>query len=124
MASTTQAPPPPARRQPRSFAGPVVLIVIGVALLLANMGVLHWNVLAMWFAKYWPVLIIVWGVIKLLEYQSAQRAGLRPRGIGVGGALLLILLIVFGLSATQAARFNWGALRDHVDIDGNDFPFF
>src|SRR5437016_12516041 len=104
MASTVQAPPPP-RRQSRSFAGPVVLIVIGFALLLANMGVIHWYMLATWFAKYWPVLIIVWGVIKLVEYQSAQRAGLRPRGIGAGGILLLVILIVCGLAATQAARF-------------------
>ena len=123
MASTVQVPPPPPRRQ-RSFAGPVVLILIGVALLLANMGVLHWHDLALWFARYWPALIIVWGVIKLVEYQSAQRAGLRPRGIGAGGVFLLVVLIVCGLAATQAARFNWGALRDEVDIDGNDFPFF
>src|SRR5581483_11506224 len=122
MASTVQAPPP--RRQSRSFAGPVVLIVIGIALLLANMGVLHWYTLASLFAKYWPVLIIIWGVIKLLEYQSAQRAGLRPRGIGAGRSFVLILLIVCGLAATQASRFNWGALRDEVDINGGDFPFF
>lgn len=122
MASTVQAPPPP-RRQ-RSFAGPVVLIVLGVALLLANMGVLHWYTLATWFAKYWPALIILWGVIKLVECQSAQRAGMPPRGIGAGGVVLLVFLIVFGLGATHASRFNWGALRDQVDIDGSDFPFF
>jgi DUF4097 and DUF4098 domain-containing protein YvlB len=35
------------------------------------------------------------------------------------------VIIVFGLIATQASRFNWGQLRDQIDInDDGDFPFF
>jgi hypothetical protein len=102
----------------------VVLIVIGLFLLLANMGVLHWYMLGTWFAHYWPVLIILWGVIKLVEYQRAQKEGVRPAGIGAGGVFLLIVLIVFGLAATQASRFNWGELRDNIDWGDNDSPLF
>ena len=123
MASPVQAPPP-RRHRPRSFAGPVVLIIIGTALLLANIGVLHWERLLPWFAHYWPALIILWGVIKLIEYQQAQREGVPARGIGAGGVFLLIVLIVFGLAATQMARFNWGEIRDNIDIGGSDFPLF
>jgi len=125
MASPVQAPPPvqPARRR-RSLAGPVVLIVIGIFLLLANMGVLRWYMLGTWFAHYWPVLIILWGIIKLIEYQQAQKEGVRAPGIGAGGVFLLIVLIVFGLAATQASRFNWGELRDNIDWGDNDFPLF
>jgi len=122
MASPVQVPP--TRRQQRSFAGPVVLIIVGVGLLLANLGVLHWEALGIWFARYWPVLIILWGVIKLVEYQQAQRQGLQARGIGAGGVILLIALIVFGLSATQATRVNWGAVRDNIDIDDDNFVWF
>jgi DUF4097 and DUF4098 domain-containing protein YvlB len=62
----------------------------------------------------------LWGVIKLVEYQQAQRDGVPARGIGAGGIFLVIVIVVFGLMATQASRFNWGELRDHMDIDDND----
>ncbi len=124
MASQAPIPPPQQPRARRSMAGPFVMIVLGILLLLANMGKLPWQTLATWFAHYWPVLIIVWGIIKLVEHQQAQRQGLRPPGIGVGGVFLLIVLIVFGLAATQATRVNWGSVRDNIDIDGQDIPFF
>ena len=116
MASPGQLPPP----RPRRSLAPVVLIVLGVIFLLGTMGVLHWHMLGAWFARYWPVLIILWGVIKLLEHQRAQRAGMRPSGIGAGGVFLLIVLIVFGLAATGASRFDWGAIRNEIDIDDED----
>ena len=119
----SQAPIPPMRPR-RSFAGPVVMIILGILLLLANMGKLPWQTLGTWFAHYWPVLIILWGVIKLIEHQQAQKQGVRASGIGVGGVFLLVVLIVFGLAATQASRVNWGSIRDNIDIDGQDIPFF
>ena len=88
------------------------------------MGILHWYLLGQWFAHYWPLLIIVWGVIKLVEHEQAKRAGMPARGIGAGGVFLLVVLIVFGLVATQAARFNWDQLRDQMDMNGGDFPLF
>jgi DUF4097 and DUF4098 domain-containing protein YvlB len=121
MASPVQSPP---LRPRRSLAGPVVLIVLGIVFLLGTMGVLHMNMLGHWFARYWPLLIILWGVIKLLEYQQAQREGTRAPGIGAGGVFLLIVLIVAGLSATQATRVNWGEIRDQMGIDDGDFPMF
>ena len=62
---------------------------------------LHPQPLLRWFGTYWPALIILWGVIKLVEYQQAKKEGTRPAGIGAGGVLLLIFLIVFGMSATS-----------------------
>jgi len=122
MASPIQTPPVPRTR--RSLAGPVVLILVGIVFLLGTMGILHWYLLGQWFAHYWPLLIIVWGVIKLVEHEQAKRAGMPSRGIGAGGVFLLIVLIVFGLVATQAARFNWDQLRDQMDMNGGDFPLF
>ena len=113
----------PARRR-RSFAGPVVLIIIGIVFLLGNMHVLTWRALGLWFARYWPVLIIVWGVVKLVEYYQAQREGTRPSGIGVGGFFLLLFLICAGLIASHAARVNWHALGDEMDMGDNMWPVF
>jgi DUF4097 and DUF4098 domain-containing protein YvlB len=128
MVSPMQAPPPiqplEPRRQRRSVAGPVVMILLGVVLLLTTMHVLQPQPLLRWFGTYWPALIILWGVIKLLEYQRAQREGLRPTGIGAGGVVLLIFLILFGLSATQASRFNWDEIRNHIDLGDNDITLF
>jgi len=128
MASPIQAPPPmqpiQPRRQRRSVAGPVVLILLGVVLLLTTMRVLHPQPLLHWFGTYWPALIILWGVIKLVEYQQAQREGTRPQGIGGGGVVLLVFLIVFGLSATQASRFNWDEIRNRIDMGDDDLALF
>src|SRR6476646_2876385 len=130
MASPVQTPPPmwqqqpPPRRPRRSMAGPVILILLGVVLLLTTMRVLHPEPLLRWFGTYWPAFIILWGVIKLLEYQQAQKEGVRPAGIGAGGVLLLVFLIVFGMSATSASRLNLDALRDHINLGDDDFQLF
>ena len=110
MSSPVMSPPPiaplPPRRH-RSFAGPFVLIVVGVIFLLGTMRILSVGRLAHLFANYWPVLLIIWGVIKLLEHQQAQREGTRSSGIGAGGVLLVVMIVVFGLIATQMERVNW-----------------
>jgi DUF4097 and DUF4098 domain-containing protein YvlB len=110
----------PPRRPRRSFAGPFVLIVLGIVFLLGNLHMLSWMRLGTLFAHYWPALLILWGIIKLIEYQQAQRDGLPHRGIGAGGVFLVIFIVVCGLLATQASRFNWGELRDNMNIDDND----
>jgi DUF4097 and DUF4098 domain-containing protein YvlB len=112
-------PPPPPRRR-RSFAGPVVLIVLGIIFLMGNLHMLSWMRVGSLFAHYWPLLLIVWGVIKLIEYQAAQRDGTTPPGIGVGGVVLVVAIVFWGLIATQAERFNWSGLRNQINIDDND----
>jgi len=126
MASTmppVQAPPPPARHR-RSFSGPIILIGVGVLFLLGTLGVIDWHRLGDWFAHYWPVLLILIGIGKLIDYQQAQRSGGRASGLGAGGVFLIIVLIIFGMIATQASRFDWERLRDEINIDDSDFPLF
>jgi len=106
--------PPPRRR--RSIAGPIVLILLGLLFLGGTMGMLNWHFLGIYFARFWPALLILWGVIKLIEYEQARRAGLPGRGIGVGGVFLVIFLILAGLTATQTLRW-WPAIRDNIQID-------
>ena len=84
MASPVQTPPPvqppqyQPQRQRRSIAGPVVMILLGVVLLLTTMHVLQPQPILRWFGTYWPALIILWGVIKLVEYQQAKKKARAP----------------------------------------------
>lgn len=126
--SSPVAPPPappfaplPPRRPRRSFAGPLVLIILGVVFLLGNLHMLSWFGIAIWFSHYWPVLLILWGIVKLIEHYQAQRQGTRASGIGAGGILLLVLIVVFGLISTQAARVNWSGFKDNFNFDDSDF---
>src|ERR1700682_717742 len=114
------AMPLPPRRRRRSFSGPFVLIVVGIVFLLGNLHMLSWMRLGTWFAHYWPLLLILWGVIKLIEYQQAQREGVPAPGVGAAGIFLVIVIVVSGLIATQAARFNWSGIRDQINIDDDD----
>ncbi len=127
MASPTTPTPPPTPPPPvvyrsrRSFAGPVVLIVFGVLFLLGNLGYVSWGRLGYLFSRYWPVLIILWGLVKLAEHFDAQRHGYRPRGLGFGGVMLLIFLVVMGLGASSAWHYR-GIIGDEIQID--DAPGF
>lgn len=125
MSSPVMTPPPiaplPPRRH-RSVAGPFVLIIIGTVFLLSTMRVLSVARLAHLFANYWPVLLILWGVIKVFEHMQAQREGGRSSGIGAGGVVLVVMIVMFGLIATQLERVNWSGFRDNFNFDDNDFP--
>jgi DUF4097 and DUF4098 domain-containing protein YvlB len=115
-------PPLPPRRYRRSFSGPFVLIVVGLVFLLGNLHLISWMRLGTLFARYWPALLILWGVIKVIEYQQAQREGVPARGIGAGGVMLVVAIVFFGLIATQAerAKEHWPNIRDHFNIDDGD----
>jgi len=111
--------PVPVRR--RSLSGPLILIVIGVFFLLRTMHLIDSVALHHWFAHWWPLLLIVWGVIRLIEYYSDQQHGYPARRMGGGAIFLLILLVFAGLAATGTQDVNWGNLRDHVQIDDEDW---
>lgn len=128
MASTVTPPvapvppvPPQYPRRRRSFAGPIVLIIIGFIFLLVTSGQLSMLHLATLYAKYWPLLLILWGAVKLIEHQMESRDGVPHRGIGAGGVMLIVVIVFWGLIATQAERVNWHGLGDHINIDDEDF---
>ena len=121
---------PPPRRH--SVVGPLILIVMGSLFLLRNFGyaipLLH-NLV-----RYWPLLLVVMGLVRLAEFFAARNARRPVPGMGGGTVFLLVILIVAGvcLSAAYRARndINWGSLRDNVDMDddlmhlfGNEYSF-
>lgn len=120
MASSPQMPYDPRYnryRRPRSTAGPIILVAIGVMFLLMNMHVVTWPRMGWFFATWWPALLILFGVIRIAEYAiSRSQGGPAPR-LGGGASFLLILFIMIGLSASSARRVNWQAFGDNVDVN-------
>ena len=112
-------PVPPPYRHRRSIAGPIILIVIGGLFLARNFGfrVPVWH----WFGHWWPLLLILWGVIVLIENITAPRLGYRPRYLGAGGIVLLVLLVAVGVSAHYSSDVDWNGVRDQLQMDDNDF---
>jgi len=106
-------------RRRRSFFGPLLLIAIGVLFLLRNMG-FHVP-LFFWFARYWPVLLILWGLARLLDYYQYRQQGGPPPRTGAGAVLLVIFLVMLGMAANQASRISWDAVRSNIELGDEDF---
>jgi len=105
----------------RSLFGPLLIVAIGVVFLLANLGYIHRENLGWWFARYWPLLLIIWGVAHFLEYLWARSRNEPYAGISGGNVVLLVFLILIGLSATGISR--WGIDWDPGN-DWGDWGFF
>jgi DUF4097 and DUF4098 domain-containing protein YvlB len=103
----------------RSVVGPLILLSIGVVFLLAQTGRLPFGEAVAWYARWWPAVLIVAGVLLLIEWAvdeglaRRQPDGLHPaRSLGGGVVALLILLGFLGLAAHGAVRLgmDW---REH-----------
>jgi len=106
------------RYRRRSMAGPVILIGIGVIFLLANMHVLSGARIAWLFATWWPLLLILLGLIRVIEYFIARSEGGPAPRLGGGAVGLLIVFIVLGLSASSAKHWNgWQSMGDNIDVN-------
>jgi len=99
------------------FSG-LLLIVLGILFLLArfhpNLGIWHL------FWRFWPVLIILWGIAKLVDHMSAERAGESRPPLLTGGEAALLLLIVFVL-AGMGIYTKIRAKHPDMNIDLNVF---
>ena len=77
------------------FSG-LLLILLGILFLLArfdpNLGVWHF----VW--RYWPVVIILWGLAKLVDHFGAQHAGQGRPPLLNGGEAALLVLVFFVLA--------------------------
>lgn len=118
---STANPAPYRPERPRSFFGPVILVAIGVVLLLATTGRISVEGFWAWFAHYWPVILILWGIAKLAEYMWAKQKGYPPPRLGAGSIVFLVFFILFGFSVTRAHNL-WPEIRNAIsDSDGFDF---
>lgn len=80
----------------KSIIGPLLLIGIGVIFLLNNVFP-EFSVLQM-LSRYWPFLLIGWGVLRLAEvlYWAAMSKPLPSSGVSGGEWALVVLLCLFG----------------------------
>jgi DUF4097 and DUF4098 domain-containing protein YvlB len=110
-----------ARTQARSsglFSG-LVLLSAGILLLLHNYGHLD---LHEFFARWWPLLIIFWGVVKLYERTVGQQFG-SGGGISAGEVLLVLgMLALMGM--VVAVDYGKEKFGDTIeDIRGDNYSF-
>jgi DUF4097 and DUF4098 domain-containing protein YvlB len=101
-----------------SIVGPVILILIGAAFLIHNLQP-QWSALE-FISRYWPGILIAWGVIRLLEIfiWAARSKPLPTKGVSGGEWALIVLVTLFASGVTFAHR-HAGWLGDiNVAIDG------
>ncbi|MDR3762596.1 MAG: DUF4097 family beta strand repeat-containing protein [Acidobacteriota bacterium] len=114
--------PPP--RRPRSVAGPLLLIAVGIIFLLRNFG--YSIPILNDFARWWPVLLLVIGLVRLGEYFYARSTGRLAPAMGGGSIFLLVIIIIVGsaLYAHHGSQFNFGPWRDDFNVDDNFMHLF
>ncbi len=82
----------------RSITGPLLLVIIGFLFLVNNI----WRDLSFWRLAwdYWPILLIVIGVVGLVEalYHASQGVANPPRPLSGGGVFWIVILL---------AGFSW-----------------
>ncbi len=94
-----------------SFIGPLLLIGIGVVALLIHRGRLDWPALLFWYSRWWPILLIAIGGLRLVEWgidRATRQHGGAPVRYRVGGGVvfLVIVLAVLGLAAHNGIHHN------------------
>ena len=89
-----------------SMIGPVLLILLG-ALFLANNVMPELPTLKV-VAEYWPILLIVWGGLRLIEilYTWMRGRPLPAAGVGGGEWALVIFIAMIGSGLFAAHRYS------------------
>jgi len=101
--------------RPRSsglFSG-LVLISVGALLLMHTYGHLD---LHDFFVRWWPLMIIFWGAVKLYERTVGRRFLTGDGGRITGGEVLLVLGMLGLLGAVVAVDYTKEKLTDTVEI--------
>ena len=96
--------------------GPILLIGLGALFLYAQ---LHpefnpWP----YVTRFWPLLLILWGVAKLVDYQRARGNPEAPRTSWISGGEIIFLIVVLVLGAATFGR------RGHTGFEKNDIHQF
>ena len=118
-----------------SIVGSVVLIMLGMIFLLRNFLpdfrplalILHyWPNFWLFFAKYWPVILIFWGMQKLYCYfhASGDLSQHRKSLMSAGDVVLLIFLLLFGTAVTSLTHVfksgAWPWLGEEINVHVGD----
>lgn len=95
----------------------IVLAIIAGALLLAR----NFGYATLWsgLSRYWSLLIIAWGAVKLLDYHHRKRTGKAGSLFSSGEIALLFLFILAGSALTVAVNISPN-FRVFLDLPGLD----
>lgn len=106
----------------------LVFLAVGTLFLARNLG----YPIEVWsgIVRYWPVVLIVWGLCKLIDYVREQEAGGKRSMFSASDVALIVLIIVFGSFMTLAANMSPNLSRlvqlgdfDIWDLTGNNFAY-
>ncbi|MGB9459002.1 MAG: DUF4097 family beta strand repeat-containing protein [Bryobacteraceae bacterium] len=105
--------------RPRSLTGPLILVIIGGLFLWRNF---HpeapiYEILAL----YWPFLLILWGLLRLIEVAwpgSSWRSGFSG-----GEVVLIVLICIFGATMWAGYRNGIRWSGDSLSIFGNEYDY-
>lgn len=95
-----------------SIVGPLLVILVGVVFLLVQIGRLPVGLLWSWYGRWWPLLLVGIGIIRLAEWafdQASQRDlpanAPRPRRV-MGGGVVALLVLLGGAGLMLSAVHN------------------
>ncbi len=103
------------RGRRRSVFTGLLLILVGVLLLLHNLRGSFPNLLEL-VNRWWPVLLIVWGLAKLYDHLAARQSGQVPPRTITGGDIFLVFLLVAVVASVGG--YDWA--RHRGEIRDND----
>jgi DUF4097 and DUF4098 domain-containing protein YvlB len=107
----------------RSITGPVLLVVVGFLFLVNNV----WRDVPFWSIawQYWPLLLIVIGVIGLVEalYYASRGYPNPPRPLAGAGVFWIVMLIAFFSWAGSHGNVNIGPFTRGIHILGADYEY-
>lgn len=82
----------------RSIVGPLVLVLLGVLVLLAQAGRISWSHMMDWYGRWWPMVMIAAGLVLLLEWaidHARVDANGNPVGTrALGGGVVFLFLVM------------------------------
>jgi len=101
------------------FSG-LVLLSVGFLLLLHNYGHLD---LEQFFTRWWPLLIIFWGAVKLYERTVGRKFG-GSAGTITGGEVFLVFAMLALMGIVVAVEHGRRTLEETIpDISGDNYAF-
>jgi hypothetical protein len=109
----------------RSIVGPLFLLALGIVFLMAQMGRLSYEQVAIWYGRWWPLVLVAAGLVLLAEWAidhtlRSEDSPYRSRVLGGGVVVLLIFMAIAGVGS-RASNSAWMWKDQHF---GSGFPGF